>query len=90
MDRIKNTFDKCKAENRKALVMFAVMGNPDLPTSEKLIVEIASAGADIIELGVPFSDPMADGPVRAAEWEFHDCQRRPRGCVSTPRRLPEA
>lgn len=63
MDRIKNTFDKCKAENRKALVMFAVMGNPDLPTSEKLIIEIAKAGADIIELGVPFSDPMADGPV---------------------------
>jgi tryptophan synthase alpha chain len=63
MDRIKHTFDICKAENRKALVMFAVMGNPDLATSEKLIVEITNAGADIIELGVPFSDPMADGPV---------------------------
>lgn len=63
MDRIKNTFEICKAENRKALVMFAVMGNPDLATSEKLIIEIAKAGADIIELGVPFSDPMADGPV---------------------------
>ncbi len=63
MDRIKNTFETCNAENRKALVMFAVMGNPDLATSEQLIVEIAKSGADIIELGVPFSDPMADGPV---------------------------
>lgn len=63
MTRISKTFDKCKAENRNALVIYLTMGCPDLDTSECLVMDIIDAGADIIELGVPFSDPMADGVV---------------------------
>ena len=63
MNRIAQTFKKCTGENRKALVIFVSAGNPDLATTEKLIIQAAEAGADIVELGVPFSDPMADGPV---------------------------
>jgi len=50
-------------ENRKALVPYLCVGDPDMDTSLRLILAAAEAGADIIELGVPFSDPMADGPV---------------------------
>lgn len=63
MNRIAQTFEKCANENRKALVIFVSAGNPDIATTEKLIIQAAEAGADIVELGVPFSDPMADGPV---------------------------
>ncbi len=63
MNRIAHTFKKCADENRKALVIFVSAGNPDLATTEKLIIQAAESGADIVELGVPFSDPMADGPV---------------------------
>ena len=63
MNRIKDTFEKCEAENRKAFVAYVTMGCPDLNSSEKLVAEVIDAGADIIELGVPFSDPMADGKV---------------------------
>ena len=63
MTRINETFTKCKAEKRNALVIYITMGCPDLNTSECLVMDIIDAGADIIELGVPFSDPMADGVV---------------------------
>lgn len=63
MNRIKDTFEKCAAENRKAFVAYVTMGCPDLDSSEKLVSNVIEAGADIIELGVPFSDPMADGKV---------------------------
>lgn len=62
-DRIKNIFEKCKAENRSALVIFQSCGFPDMETSERMIISAIRAGADIIELGIPFSDPMADGVV---------------------------
>jgi tryptophan synthase alpha chain len=62
-NRIDTTFRICAEEKRKALVVFVSAGNPDMKTSETLILRAAEAGADIIELGVPFSDPMADGPV---------------------------
>ncbi len=61
MNRIKTTFNRCREENRKALVMFISAGDPSLAASERLVAGIAAAGADIIEVGVPFSDPMADG-----------------------------
>ena len=56
MDRIKDTFTRCAAENRKALVAYLTAGYPDRPTSSELIEATVKAGADIIELGVPFSD----------------------------------
>jgi tryptophan synthase alpha chain len=56
-------------ERRKAFIPFLMAGDPDLATTAALVRALAEAGADAIELGVPFSDPIADGPVnqRAAE-----------------------
>lgn len=69
MSHIEATFRKLAARNQKALIPYITAGDPDLEATEKLIIEMANCGADIIELGVPFSDPMADGPViqRATE-----------------------
>ena len=69
MSRITETFERLKREGRKAFIPYITAGDPDLATTESLIVALADAGADILELGVPFSDPMADGPViqRASE-----------------------
>jgi tryptophan synthase alpha chain len=61
MGRIAETFRKLRKKNEKALVTFITAGDPDLATTATMIKEIAAAGADIIELGIPFSDPMADG-----------------------------
>ena len=62
-------FQQLKATGRKAFIPYITAGDPDLATTEQLLVALAEAGADVIELGVPFSDPMADGPViqRASE-----------------------
>lgn len=60
--RIDQKFAALKAENRSALVTFITAGDPDLDTSAKLLAGLPAAGADVIELGMPFSDPMADGP----------------------------
>ena len=58
MSRIAEVFKK-----RKALIPFIVAGDPNLALTEKLIYQLEEAGADIIELGIPFSDPLADGPI---------------------------
>ncbi|WP_135080964.1 tryptophan synthase subunit alpha [Terasakiella sp. SH-1] len=60
--RLGKRFADLKAEGRSALVTFISAGDPDLETSKKLLGGMANAGADVIELGMPFSDPMADGP----------------------------
>ena len=63
MSAISETFARCRAEGRAAFVPFIVAGDPDLATTEELLIALAEAGADLIEIGVPFSDPIADGPV---------------------------
>ncbi len=68
MGRIEKRFEELKKENRKALVLFLSAGDPDLKTTEELIPEIFNAGADIIEIGIPFSDPLADGPIIQASF----------------------
>lgn len=60
--RIDRRFAALKAEGRAALVTFVTAGDPDLETSKAILNGLPGAGADIIELGMPFSDPMADGP----------------------------
>jgi tryptophan synthase alpha chain len=60
--RIDACFAALKKDKRPALVTFVSAGDPDLATSERILAGLAGAGADIIELGMPFSDPMADGP----------------------------
>jgi tryptophan synthase alpha chain len=69
LSRIAAVFNKVKEEGKKGFIPFITAGDPDLATTGKLIIELAHAGATLIELGVPFSDPMADGPViqRASE-----------------------
>jgi len=62
MSRIQTTFDKLKQHNRKALIPFFTAGDPAPAITVPLLHALVEAGADIIELGVPFSDPMADGP----------------------------
>ncbi len=63
MSIIKSTFKNLESVNSKALVTYTVAGDPNLDTSEKIISEIVTSGADIIEIGVPFSDPMSEGPI---------------------------
>lgn len=60
--RISARFAACAAENRPALVTFIMAGDPDLATGQAILEALPAAGADIVELGMPFSDPMADGP----------------------------
>ncbi len=69
MSRIQKNFGELKHSGRGAFIPFITVGDPDLATTEHLLVELAKAGADIIEMGVPFSDPVADGEViqRASE-----------------------
>ena len=62
MSRITIVFDKLRQQNRKALIPFITAGDPEPAVMVPLMHELVKAGADIIELGVPFSDPMADGP----------------------------
>ena len=62
MSRIETTFAALKRAGRAAFVPFITAGDPDLDTSFAILEKLPSAGADLIELGVPFSDPMADGP----------------------------
>ena len=61
-DRIASTFNRLSKDHRAGLVTFITAGDPNLQTSLEILHRLPSAGADIIEIGMPFSDPMADGP----------------------------
>lgn len=69
MSRIQSVFEKLKVRQRKALIPFITAGDPNPQLTVPLLHELVRAGADVLELGVPFSDPMADGPTiqRASE-----------------------
>ncbi len=69
MSRITETFDQSRREGKKGFIPFLTAGDPNLKLTRDLIIILSRAGATLIELGVPFSDPMADGPViqRASE-----------------------
>ncbi|MBD3378896.1 MAG: tryptophan synthase subunit alpha [Candidatus Omnitrophica bacterium] len=62
MNRIDETFDKLKKENRKAFIAYVAAGDPSISATSGIVAALESSGADIIELGIPFSDPLADGP----------------------------
>lgn len=70
MSRIHTTFERLRARGEKALIPFITAGYPDMATTENCIFRIEQSGADLLELGVPFSDPMADGPVIQASSEY--------------------
>ena len=70
MNRIVKTFDRLRKRNEKAFIPFITLGYPDVKYTESLVLEMEARGADIVELGIPFSDPLADGPViQAASYE---------------------
>ncbi len=69
MGRIEATFSRLRQRGEKALIPFITAGDPDLATTERLIHVLVEAGADLIELGIPFSDPSADGPTIQAASE---------------------
>lgn len=63
MNRIDQRFAELRERGETALIPFLTIGDPTLEASVELILEMERAGADLIELGVPYSDPLADGPV---------------------------
>jgi tryptophan synthase alpha chain len=69
MSRITRTFERLRTEGRTGLVTYVTAGDPDLPRTADILRALDRAGADVLEVGVPFSDPLADGPViqRATE-----------------------
>jgi tryptophan synthase alpha chain len=60
--RIKKTFDDLKIKGKSAFIPYITAGDPDINLSQKILDSLPEGGADIIEIGMPFSDPMADGP----------------------------
>lgn len=68
MNRIDKKFQELKARRKTAFIPFITAGDPDLRTTKALILEFERRGADIIELGIPFSDPIADGPIIQASY----------------------
>ncbi|KAH6888733.1 tryptophan synthase beta subunit-like PLP-dependent enzyme [Thelonectria olida] len=62
MEAIKNTFQRCKAQNRSALVSYVTAGYPHPKDTPEILLALEKGGADVLELGAPFTDPIADGP----------------------------
>src|SRR5438132_12366974 len=63
MTRIEHLFAALREDRRAGLVTYLTAGDPDPATSARLLAGLSAAGADLVEIGMPFSDPMADGPV---------------------------
>jgi len=68
VNRIEEKFQDLKKQKRKAFIAFITAGDPDLKTTEELVLGLEGAGVDIIELGIPFSDPLSDGPIIQASF----------------------
>lgn len=62
MDAIKQTFKRCKEQNRSALVTYVTAGYPKPEDTPNILLALEKGGADVIEVGAPFTDPIADGP----------------------------
>jgi tryptophan synthase alpha chain len=95
LGRIEDAFTKLRRQGKKGFIPFITAGDPDLATTEELLIALSGSGATLIELGVPFSDPMADGPViqRSSEralkhsfglQELLDTAARARRRIDTP------
>lgn len=88
MTRIESKFYELRREGRKGFIPYITAGDPSLEATEQIILELERSGCDIIELGVPFSDPMADGPViqRASERALRN-NVSARDCLEVVRRV---
>ena len=91
MSRIKNAFNRLKKRNEKALIPYVMAGDPDIGATREIVLALEQAGSDIIELGAPFSDPLADGPTiqKAAlrSLQHHTSIKDVFGLVSEVRRV---
>jgi tryptophan synthase alpha chain len=86
MNRIDATFAELKSRGEKALICFLTCGDPDFATTKDLVLKAFESGADIVELGVPFSDPLADGPtIQAASFRALQAGATVRGMFETVR-----
>lgn len=89
--RIAGTFARCKAENRTALMPFVTAGYPTMEITEQIIHAIVEAGADLIEIGTPFSDPLADGTtVQRTSQVSLDNGTKLKDCIALVKRVREA
>jgi tryptophan synthase alpha chain len=93
MTRIQRKLQQLKSDGKKAFIAYITLGDPDLESTSQLVLALERAGVDIIELGVPFSDPLADGPViqRASERALRNgfTLRKGLGLVSELRKRTE-
>ena len=88
MDRYADMFARLNEQNEGAFVPFVMIGDPDLETSEKIITQLIESGADALELGIPFSDPVADGPtIQKAAIRALDNHVTPTSCFELLRRI---
>lgn len=88
MSRIPAAFARLKAEQRTGLVAFTTVGYPDVDTTVEIVEALVAGGADLVELGVPFSDPLADGTtVQRAGWHALEQGVTPWTCLDVARRL---
>lgn len=82
VDRLRSIFESCRAEARAALILYYPAGFPDIPQSLKVLEGLACSGADILEIGMPFSDPLADGPtIQAASQQALAAGITTRACL---------
>jgi tryptophan synthase alpha chain len=90
-DRIREAFEKAKSEGRIALVPYVTIGFPELGLTTDIVRALVDAGADVIELGVPFSDPLGDGPViQASGHRALDNGVTPEYCIEVVREIRTA
>jgi tryptophan synthase alpha chain len=90
MNRIDKTFAELKTRGDKALICFLTGGDPDFATTKDLVLKAFESGADIIEIGVPFSDPLADGPtIQAASFRALEAGATVRGIFDCVRSIRE-
>jgi len=88
LNRIDRCFAELRARGDKALVCFLTSGDPDFATTTQLVDEIVRCGADIVELGVPFSDPLADGPsIQASSFRALQAGATVRGVLDNVREI---
>lgn len=91
MNRIDRRFAELRAADKKALVCFLTCGDPDFGTTARLVERIVESGADIVELGVPFSDPLADGPtIQASSFRALQAGATVRGVFEAVRSIRES
>lgn len=91
MDRYADMFGHLESKQEGAFVPFVMVGDPDLATSEKIITQLIESGADALELGIPYSDPIADGPtIQKAAIRALDNKVTPSDCFALLKRIRSA